>query len=73
MPYIDQKKYVKLTGTIAVSNTNIAHGLGTVPDLVFVLVTGSVAGVVRLVSKDGTNLTLISTIASTTVEVVAFE
>ena len=67
------KAYRKLSGTIGTTNTNVAHGLGSVPDLVFMIVTGSVAGVVRLVSKDATNLVIISTRASTTIEAIAFE
>lgn len=67
------RKYVKLSATVGTTNVNVAHGLGTIPDLVLITVTGTVAGVVRQVSKDGTNVVLVSTLASTTVEVIAFE
>ena len=73
MPYLGTKKYVKLSATVGTSNVNVAHGLGTIPDLVLITVTGTVAGVVRQVSKDGTNVVLVSTLASTTVEVIVFE
>ena len=71
MPYLG--KYAKLSATIGTTNVNVAHGLGTVPDIVLLTVTGTVAGVVRQVSKDGTNVTVVSTLASTTVEILAFE
>ena len=75
MPYLTgyTKKYVKLSATVGTTNVNVAHGLGTVPDIVLITVTGTVAGVVRQVSKDGTNIVLVSTLASTTVEILVFE
>ena len=75
MPYLTgyTKKYVKLSATVGTTNVNVAHGLGTVPDIVLITVTGTVAGVVRVVSKDGTNVVLVSTLASTTVEILVFE
>ena len=63
---------VKLSGTIGTANTNVAHGLGVIPNVVFFLPIGAVAGVVRLVSKDSTNLVFISTLASTTIEAYAW-
>ena len=73
MPYLTNKKYVKLSATVGTTNVNVAHGLGTIPDVVLLTVTGTVAGVIRQVSKDGTNVTVVSTLANTTVEIVAFE
>jgi hypothetical protein len=73
MPYLSAKKYVKLSATVGTTNVNLAHGLGTVPDLVLLTVTGTVAGVVRQVSKDATNIVLVSTLASTTIEALVFE
>ena len=67
------RKYVKLSATVGTTNVNVAHGLGTIPDLVLITVTGTVAGVVRQVSKDATYVVLVSTLASTTVEVLTFE
>ena len=71
MPYLG--KYTKLSATVGTTNVNVTHGLGTTPSVIWILPTGSVAGVVRQVSRDGTNITLVSTLASTVVEVVAFE
>lgn len=71
MPYLG--KYNKLSATVGTTNVNVAHGLGTIPSVVILTVTGTVAGVVRQVSKDGTNVVLVSTLASTPVEVIAFE
>lgn len=73
MPYLGTKQYMKLSATVGTTNVNVAHGLGTIPDLIFLTVTGAVAGVVRVVSRDGTNVVLVSTLASTTVEILAFE
>ena len=58
----------KITGTVGTTATNFAHSLQTTPNIVLLTVTGTVAGVIRVTARDATNITVVSTLASTTFE-----
>ena len=62
----------KVSGTVGTTATAFAHGLGTTPNIVLLTVTGTVAGVIRVVSRDATNITVVSTLASTTFEALVW-
>jgi len=64
-------EYSKQIATVGTTNVNVPHYLSTTPDFVILTVTGTVAGVVRAVSRDATNVVVVSTLANTVVEIVA--
>ena len=54
------------SGTVGTTATNFAHNCGTQPRFVILTVRGTVAGVMRMTALDVTNITVVSTLASTT-------
>lgn len=67
------RKYSKVTGTVGTTATAFAHGLATTPNFVLLTVIGTVAGVIRTTARDVTNITVVSTLASTTFEALCIE
>jgi len=72
-PWLGEDGWTKLTGTVGTTATTFAHNLATTPTAVLLTVTGTVAGVMRVTARDAVNITVISTLASTTFEALCIK